>query len=207
MELDHHDKQNKKQMTWCLYFLIWVSSPIYRAYLIAQLVKNLPAMQEIPIQFLGWEDHWRRDRLPTPVFLGFPGGSAGKESTCNVGDPGSKAGLGRSPGEGKGYPLQYSGPENSRDCIVHGVAKSRTQLSDFHFHFTFILYIEVSKEPYFLCDCFRHHFTHAAYFHVIIFQKRTGCDRLNNHFHTSNCGICWVNKLMTSSMNWFLCVT
>ena len=37
-------------------------------------------MQEIPIQFLGWEDHWRRDRLPTPVFLRFPGGSAGKES-------------------------------------------------------------------------------------------------------------------------------
>ena len=46
------------------------------------------------------------------------------------------AGLGRSPGEGKGYPLQYSGLENSMDCIVHGVAKSQTQLSDLHFHFT-----------------------------------------------------------------------
>ena len=44
-------------------------------------------------------------------------------------------GLGRSPGEGKGYPLQYSGLENSMDCIVHGVAKSQTWLSDFHFHF------------------------------------------------------------------------
>ena len=44
--------------------------------------------------------------------------------------------LGRSPGEGKGYPLQYSGLENSMDCIVHGVTKSQTQLSDFHFHFT-----------------------------------------------------------------------
>ena len=65
-------------------------------------------------------------RLPTPVFLGLPGGSAGKESACNAGDPGSIPGLGRSPGEGKGYPLQDSGLENSMDCIVHGVAKSRT---------------------------------------------------------------------------------
>ena len=58
----------------------------------------------------------------------------GKESACNVGDLGSIPGLGRSPGEGKGHPLQYSGLENSMNCIVHGVAKSRTQLSDFHFH-------------------------------------------------------------------------
>ena len=57
---------------------------------------------------------------------GFPCGSAGKESACNAGDLGSISGLGRSPGEGKGYPLQYSGLENSMDCIVHGVAKSRT---------------------------------------------------------------------------------
>ena len=55
---------------------------------------------------------WRRDRLPTPVFFGFPYGSAGKESTCNVGELGSIPQLGRSPGEGKGYPLQYSGLEN-----------------------------------------------------------------------------------------------
>ena len=59
--------------------------------------------------------------------------SAGKESACNVGDVGSIPGLGRSPGEGKGYPLQYSGLKNSMDCIVHGVAKSQTWLSDFHF--------------------------------------------------------------------------
>ena len=59
-------------------------------------------------------------------------GSAGKESACNMGDLGSIPGLGRSPGEGKGYPLQYSGLENSVDCIVHGVAKSRAQLSDFY---------------------------------------------------------------------------
>ena len=51
-----------------------------------------------------------------------------------MGDLGSIPGLGRSPGEGKGYPLQYSGLENSMDCIVHGVAKSQIQLSDFHFH-------------------------------------------------------------------------
>ena len=74
---------------------------------------------------------WRRDRLPTPVLLGFPCGSAGKESACNTGDLGSIPGLGRFPGEGKGYPLQYSGLENSMDCIVHGVTKSRTRLSDF----------------------------------------------------------------------------
>ena len=60
---------------------------------------------------------WRRDRLPTPVFLGFPRGSAGKESACNVGDLGLIPGLGRSPGEGKGYPIQYSGLENSMDSL------------------------------------------------------------------------------------------
>ena len=65
---------------------------------------------------------------------GFPRGSAGKESSCNAGDMGSIPGLGRSPGEGKGYPVQYSGLENSMDYIVHGVAKSQAQLSDFHFH-------------------------------------------------------------------------
>ena len=69
-----------------------------------------------------------------PIFpLGFSCGSAGKESTCNAGDLGSIPRLGRSPGEGKGYPLQYSGLENSIDCIVHGVTKSQTRLSDFHF--------------------------------------------------------------------------
>ena len=65
---------------------------------------------------------------------GFPGGSVGKESACNAGDPGSIPGLGRSPGEGKGHSLRYSGLENSMDCIVPGVAKSQIRLSDFHFH-------------------------------------------------------------------------
>ena len=66
--------------------------------------------------------------------LGFPCGSAGKESTCNVGDLGSIPVLGRSPGEGKDYPLLYFGLENSMDCIVHGISKSWTPLSNFHFH-------------------------------------------------------------------------
>ena len=60
---------------------------------------------------------WRRDRLPTPVFLGFPGGSAPKESAYNTGDLGSIPGLERSPGEGIGYPLHYSGLENPMDCV------------------------------------------------------------------------------------------
>ena len=101
------------------YQSIWTS-------LIAQLVKNLPAMQETPVQFLGREDPLRKDRLSTPVLLGFPGGSAGKESTYNAGDLGLIPGLERSPGEGNDYPLQYFGLENSMDCVGHGVAKSRT---------------------------------------------------------------------------------
>ena len=96
-----------------------------RASLKAQLVKNPPAMQETWVQFLVGNIHWRRDRLPTPVFMGFPGGSAGKESACNAANLRSIPGLGRSPGEGKGYPRQYSGLENSMDYIIHGVTKSR----------------------------------------------------------------------------------
>ena len=79
---------------------------------------------------------WRRDRLPTVVFLGFPCGSAGKESSCSVGDLGSIPGLGRPPGERNSYLLQYSGLENSMDCIVHSVAKSWIWLSNFHSTFT-----------------------------------------------------------------------
>ena len=71
-----------------------------------------------------WEGEFR---------VGFPDSSVGKESACNAGHPGSIPGLGRSPGEGIGYPLQYSGLENSMNCIVHGVAKSWTRLSNFQF--------------------------------------------------------------------------
>ena len=91
-------------------------------------------MQETLVRFLGQEDLLEKGQATTPVFLGFPCGSAGKESTCNSGDLGSIPGLGRSPGEGKGYPLQYCVLENSTDCTVHGVANSQTQLSNFHFH-------------------------------------------------------------------------
>ena len=78
-------------------------------------------MQETPVQCLGQKDPLERDRLPSPVFLGFPGGSDSKESACKAGDLGSISGLGRFPGEGKGYPFQYSGLENSMDCISMGL--------------------------------------------------------------------------------------
>ena len=80
------------------------------------------AQQETPGRFLGRKIPWRRDRLPTPVFLGFPGDSDVKESTCNAGDMGSILGLGRSPRGGHGNPLQYSCLENPID--------SQTQLSN-----------------------------------------------------------------------------
>ena len=94
---------------------------------------------------LAWQLHFQeldlrkrilnRKKVCLQTWYAFPCGSAGKESTHNAGNLGSIPGLGRSPAEGKGYPLQYSGLENSMDCIVHGVTKSQTQLSDFHFHF------------------------------------------------------------------------
>ena len=83
--------------------------------MVAQLVKNLPEMQETLVQFLDWEVPWRRDKLHIPVFLDFPGGSDSKASACNEGDLGLIPGLGISPGEGKGNPLQYSYLENSTD--------------------------------------------------------------------------------------------
>ena len=108
--------------------------------LVAQLVKI--CLQCRKPWFVSWvgKIHWRRDRLPTPVFLGFPGSSAGKESTCKAGDLGSIPGLGRYPGEGNGYPLQYSGLEDSVDreawqATFHGVPKSWTRLNNFHFHY------------------------------------------------------------------------
>ena len=108
-------------------------SDTLRASLIVQLVKNHLQCRRPPFDSWVRKIPWRRDRLPTPEFLGFPRGSAGKESAFNAGDLGSIPGLGRSPGEGKGYSLQYSGLENSMDCIVHGVTKSWTQLTNFHF--------------------------------------------------------------------------
>ena len=92
------------------YLISWAS-------LIAQLVRNPPTMQEHPVRLLGWKD-------PKPTPVGFPCGSAGKESACNAKDLGSIPGLGRCPGEGKGYPLQYSGLENSMDYSPWGHKES-----------------------------------------------------------------------------------
>ena len=85
-------------------------------------------------QFFGAQPSlWSKSHIRTWL-LAKPCGSAGEESACNAGDLDSIPGSGRSPGEGKGYPLQYSGLENSMGCIVHGFAKSRTRRSDCHFH-------------------------------------------------------------------------
>ena len=110
---------------------------IYHPFIFKQFRWQRIHLQCRRFQFDSWVQKicWRRDRLPTPVFLSSPCDSAGKESACNAGDLGLILGLRRSPGEGKGYSLQYSGLENSMDCIVHGVTKSQTRLSDFHFHF------------------------------------------------------------------------
>ena len=78
--------------------------------------------------------------LLAQVFSGFPCGSAAKEYACNVGDLDSIPVLGRPPGEGNSYLLQYSGLQNSMDCIVHGVTNSWTQLRNFHFHFQWEFY-------------------------------------------------------------------
>ena len=79
------------------------------------------------------EHSFNREFTP---YWGFLGSSAGKEFASCAGDPGLIPGSGRYPGEGKGYPLQYSGLENSKDCIVHGVAKSWTRAT---FTFTYSL--------------------------------------------------------------------
>ena len=94
---------------------------------------------------------WRRDRLPTPVSLGFPCGSAAKESTCNARDLGLIPGLGRSPGEGKGYALQYSGLENSMDCMG-SVAKELDMTEQLSFNLQSVLYkrkFQVSLKPHY----------------------------------------------------------
>ena len=87
-----------------------------------------------------WGGSKTQTDMSRPTFpWGFPGNSAGKKSTCNVGDLSSILALERSPGEGNSYPLQYSGLENSMDSIVHGVSKSWTRLSNFHFSLFFTL--------------------------------------------------------------------
>ena len=94
--------------------------------MIAQLAKNPPALLETLVQFLSREDLLEKGEATHSCILGCPCGSAGKESACDVGDLGLIPGLRRFPGERTGYPLQYSGLENSVDCIVHGITKSWT---------------------------------------------------------------------------------
>ena len=103
--------KNHYSESWLYFFYSQVFKNM-GASLVAQLIKILPAMQET--QFDSWvgKISWRRDRLPIRVFLGLPGGSDEKESTCNVGDLGLIPGLGRSPGGEPGNPLWYSCLEN-----------------------------------------------------------------------------------------------
>ena len=84
----------------------------------------------------GGKIRWRRDRLPAPVFLGFPCGSAGKESACHEGDLGSIPGLGRSLGEGKGYPLQYPGLENFMGYAMQSMESQRVEHDQVTFTFS-----------------------------------------------------------------------
>ena len=98
----------------------------------AQLVKNPPAMQETPGRFLGPKNPWKRDRLPTPIFWSFLGGSDGKKSSCKAGDLGLIRGLGRSPGEGRGSPPVFLPGESPRTEEAGGLqsigSQSQTQL-------------------------------------------------------------------------------
>ena len=96
----------------------------------------------------------------SPVFRsrGFLHSSVGKESACNAGDLGSIPGLGRSPGERKGYPFQYSGLENSTDCYVHWVVKSQTWLTTF----TFTSGPEIAWEPQSWNGCHTIHNKHLS---------------------------------------------
>ena len=108
------------------------------------------AHQAPPSTGFSRQEYWSGLPFPSPMvylvpcflYMGFPYSSVGKESACNAGDPGLIPGLGRSPEEGKGYPLQYSGLENSVDSIVHGVSELDTteQLS------LSLLYLEIKSQ-------------------------------------------------------------
>jgi len=97
-----------------------------------------------------WKICWRRDRLPTPVYLGFPCGSAGEEPACSLGDLGLIPELGRCPGEGKCYSLRYSSLENSMDCVVRGVAELDTteQLSLSHYLLCSLCVISAERDSH-----------------------------------------------------------
>ena len=134
--IDHCVCRLSKPNLWYIekygYYALWNSSAfkfclrklhLHLTSIAAQLVKN-----PLAPAFNSWVGKipCRRDRLPTPVFLGFPDVSDGKESAGSVGDLGLVPGLERSPGEWNSYQFQYSGLENSMDCIVHEISKSQT---------------------------------------------------------------------------------
>ena len=115
---------------WTVLFL-WVFITLHvcvltSSLLMAPAITTLKTMVQIKIN----------SKWTLTYFQGFLYNSAGKESTWKAGDPGSIPASGRSPGKANSYPFQYSGLENSMDCIVHRVTKSWTQLSDVHSHFT-----------------------------------------------------------------------
>ena len=116
------------------------------------------------------------------TLVGFPCVSASQESACNAGDLGLILGLGRSPGERKGYPLQYSGLENSMECIVHGVSKSRTQLCDFHLYIKNVYICILYRARYF---CLPHQ-THVIH----ISTSRT--------WFSASCFLTYLNGLTSS---------
>ena len=131
-----------------------------------------------------------------------PCGSAGKESAYNARDLGLIPGLGRSPGEGKGYPLQYSGLENSLDCVVHGVEKCQTLLSDFHFHFlknaacnsiffSALLSLSITFLPAYISTEYINSLTRKS-----IFNPETRCDLFLEHSL-----FLWVIFLMLSQLS------
>ena len=132
----------------CVYLYIYVYMLLrvfFVTSLVAQLVKNPPTRQEIPVWFLGQEDPWRKIGY-TLIFLGFHGGSDSKESSCNSGDPGLIPGLGRSPREGNDYLLQYSCLDNSMDSGAGGLQsflgfqRAREDWATNTFTFTYLLY-------------------------------------------------------------------
>ena len=140
-------------------------------------------MQETLLWFLSLENLLEKDKLLTAVFLGFPCDSAGKESACNVGDLGLIPGLGRSPGEGNGYPLQYSRLENSMDSILHRAEKSWTWLSDFHKHYIQKYYLlsyilsYIFHDNIFSLECFK-----IPYLFIGTLYKQTSLTVLLKYF-------------------------
>ena len=116
-------RRNKLRFMESSFITIWIFPPFspHPDILILKKKKKRKKRKRIPLSNKDLEQSFG-----IQVFKGFPGSSAGKESECNTGDLGSILGLGRSPGEGKSYPSQYSGLENSIDYIVHGVTKSQT---------------------------------------------------------------------------------